>query len=160
MDCAKPNPSLLVNANAGFASIQPIPASYPGSAQTMSAARRPSRASQIADDAARSVIVPAVAAGILLAREASARIAGIADGTRLPAVLRAIIEDVVAVFASRNRGDDGARLHGDRPAAAITPARHMQRLVGGKSRHIHRAHLRSPFGWLGFKGHRPRSGSS
>jgi hypothetical protein len=27
MDCAKPNPSLLVNANTGFASIQPIPAS-------------------------------------------------------------------------------------------------------------------------------------
>lgn len=69
--------------------------------------------SQVADDAARSVIVPAVAAGILLARETSARIAGIADGTRPPAVILAILEDEVAVFASRNRGDDGARLHSD-----------------------------------------------
>lgn len=69
--------------------------------------------SQVADDAARSVIVPAVAAGILLARETSARIAGIADGTRPPAVILAILEDEVAVFAPRNRGDDGARLHSD-----------------------------------------------
>jgi hypothetical protein len=69
--------------------------------------------SHIADDAARNVIVPAVAAGILFTGITSARIARIADGTRPPSVIRAILEDEVAVFARRNRGDDGARLHSD-----------------------------------------------
>lgn len=67
--------------------------------------------SHVADDAARSVIVPAVAAGIFLARKTSSRIAGIADGTRFPAVCLTIRENKVTIFTSRNRGDDGTRLH-------------------------------------------------
>src|SRR6187399_3322822 len=71
------------------------------------------RSSQVADDATRSMVVPAVTAGILFAGITSSRIAGITDGTRLPAVCLAVLENKIAVFAPRNRRDTCARLNSD-----------------------------------------------
>ena len=70
--------------------------------------------------------------------------AQVAQPGRTPAVLLALVEDPVAVPASRNRGDDGARARRERSAAAIVRARCVQRLVGGKSRHIHGVQFKSP----------------
>jgi hypothetical protein len=118
----------------------------PARPQTISPARRPSRASQIANSPIEDRIVPAVAAGILIARVTVARCAGSAGGARPSTVCLTIVEKSVAVSAPRNRGDDGGRLPSYRPAA-IASTHCLQRLVGGKSWHIHAVHLYLP--WVG-----------
>ena len=75
--------------------------------------------SQIADPPIEDRIVPAVAAGILIARITAAGSASSAGGAWSSAVRLAIVEKSVAIFTSRNRGDDGARPRGDWPAAAM-----------------------------------------
>jgi hypothetical protein len=89
-------------------------------------------------------IVPAVAAGILIARVTDACCACSAGGARPSAVCRAIFEKSVAVFAPRDRGNDGDRLHSDRLAAAIASTHCLQRLFCGKSWHIHTVHSYLP----------------
>ena len=105
------------------------------------------RTSQIANSPIEDGIVPAVAAGILVARITNARCTGSAGGTRPSAVCLAIIENGVAVFAPRNRGDNRVRPDSDQPAAIVS-THCLQRLLGSKSRHIHSVHFISPFGWL------------
>lgn len=83
------------------------------SAEVVSTATPAPTPSHITDDAARGVIVPAVATGILFTGVAPASIASITDGSWLPAVICAIVEDPIAVLARRDRRDDGVRLHSD-----------------------------------------------
>jgi hypothetical protein len=61
----------------------------------------------------------------LLAGITVARCAGGARGARPSAVGRAILEKGFAVFAPRNRGDNGARPDSDRPANAITSTHYL-----------------------------------
>jgi hypothetical protein len=72
--------------------------------------------------------------------------ARVAEGPWTPAEPLAIVEDVVAVTALRNRGNDGVRAQRGRPAASIVPVRRAQRLVGGESGHILGFHSKAPFG--------------
>ena len=60
-------------------------------------------------------------------------------------VLRAVVEDPVAVPARRNCGNHGALARRGRPVAAIASTRCIQGLVGGKSRHFHTVHSTPPF---------------
>jgi hypothetical protein len=85
-----------------------------------------------------------VAAGILVARVTDACCACSAGGARSSAVCRAIFEKSGAVFTPRDRGNDGGRLHSDRPAAAIASTHCLQRLFCGKSWHIHTVHSYLP----------------
>lgn len=54
-----------------------------------------------------------MAARILFAGITSTRITRIADGTWFPAVIRAILEDEVAVITPRKCRDDGVRVRSD-----------------------------------------------
>src|SRR4030095_178710 len=98
---------------------------------------------------ANSMTVAIVIAATLIAAEITvAPGAGIARRTRLTAIFRAFLEKSLAVFAQRDRGDDGVQPFSDRLARALSKVRKpcLQRCLSGKSWNIHFS--LSPFFWV------------
>src|SRR4029450_4967977 len=94
--------------------------------------------SQVADPSVEDRIVVAVAAGGLFTRITMACCAGRAGCAWLPPVSFAIVENVVAIRAPRNRGNHiAARSVRNSPAAAITSAAGMEGLFSTESWHVH-----------------------
>jgi hypothetical protein len=85
-----------------------------------------------------------IAATLIAAEITVAPCAGRARRTRLSAVCRAMLKKTLAVFAQRNRRDDGARPPDDRPALTVSkvPTR-LQRCLSAKSWNIHFSFLLS-----------------
>ena len=90
-----------------------------GTALLQSALEHRRAALQIANPHIEDRIVPAVTAGILIARITAAGCAGSAGVAWSSAVRLAIVEKSFAIFTSRNRGDDSARPRSNRVTAAM-----------------------------------------